>query len=193
MIAGDSGIFAIESKITEAVEHKSQLALGSFVIHVGGRAYGVDAPNASMLGCSFEEVENRLQRRGTHLLPFLTKAPASEIAKAYIDAIYRDALRTDYFGLSKREFADALHVSRAVWAPDGDEAFDDGSHVLQFDVGGRVRLIAFINSESSSELLGTIREEWLEAEMFYEILFSWKTLVAEERVRRLRSAGQTPG
>ena len=30
-----------------------------------------------------------------------------------------------------------------VSAPDGDEAFDDGSYVLQFDVGDRVRLIAF--------------------------------------------------
>ena len=34
-----------------------------------------------------------------------------------------------------------------MWAPDGDEPFDDASYVLQFDVKDRVRLIAFKSSE----------------------------------------------
>ena len=33
-----------------------------------------------------------------------------------------------------------------VWAPDGDEAFDDGSYVLQVESGDQVRLIAFVGT-----------------------------------------------
>ncbi len=33
--------------------------------------------------------------------------------------------------------------SKLMWAPDGDEAFDDGSYVLQIDSGSLVRLIGF--------------------------------------------------
>lgn len=91
MIVGDCRIFAIESGITEAVESLSQLALGYFVIHVGGRAFGVRQPDASMLGFSFNEVERRLQRRGTHVPPIPLDVPATDVATAYLDAFYRDA------------------------------------------------------------------------------------------------------
>lgn len=86
MIVGDHRIFAIESGITEVVESVSQLALGYFVIHVGGRTFGVRQPDASMLGCSFNEVEHRLRRRGMHVPPILLHVPATEVATAYLDA-----------------------------------------------------------------------------------------------------------
>lgn len=60
MIVGDHRIFAIESGITEAVESLPQLALGYFVIHVGGRAFGIRQPDASMLGCSFNQEKHGL-------------------------------------------------------------------------------------------------------------------------------------
>jgi hypothetical protein len=186
MIVGDCRVFAIESKITDAMESPSQLALGSFVIHIDGRVFGVKEPDASMLGCSFNEAENRLKRRGTHLLPMLTDVTAADVAAAYLDAIYRDNPRTDYFGLSRHQFADALQSSGSIWAPDGDEAFDDGSHILQFDVEGRVRLIAFLNTESPDDLTGTISELWIDADLFYAIVSGWKTLFAIERSSRLR-------
>jgi hypothetical protein len=187
MIVGDCRVFAIESKITDAMESPSQLALGSFVIHVGGRAFGVKEPDASMLGCSFNEVEHRLKRRGTHLLPLLTDVTAADVAAAYLDAIYRDNPRTDYFGLSQHQFAEALHSSGSIWAPDGDEAFDDGSHILQFDAASRVRLVAFLNTESPDDLRGTISEQWMDADLFYAIVSAWKTLFAIERSSRLKA------
>lgn len=187
MIVGDCCVFAIESKITEAVERLSQLALGFFVIHVGRHAFGVRKPDASMLGCSFGEVEHRLQRRGTHLLPMLADVAAVDVAAAYLDAIYRDHPRTDYFGLSQHQFTDALYSSGSIWAPDGDEAFDDGSHILQFDVGSRVRIVAFINTKSPDDLAGTISEQWMEADLFYAIISGWKTLFAIERSSRLEA------
>jgi hypothetical protein len=100
MIVGDCRVFAIESGITEALESLSQLALGYFVIHVGGRASGVRQPDASMLGCSFNEVEHRLRRRGTHVPPIPLDGSATEVATAYLDAFYCDNARTGTVNLS---------------------------------------------------------------------------------------------
>lgn len=180
MIVGDSNVFAVESEITKAVPALSQRALGFFVIHVGGRTFGVKDTCASMLGCSFDEVSSRLQRRGTHCATVLTDVDAARMAGAYLDAIYHDTLRTDYFGLSREAFAKALYSNAVTWAPDGDAAFDDGSHVLQFDVGREVRLVAFVNTGSPDEMAGTIREEWLDADLFYGVLSRWRDLFVAE-------------
>jgi hypothetical protein len=192
MIAGDPSVFAIESEITEALENPGQMALGFFIIHVGGRAFGVKEPDASCLGCSFNEVEARLRRRGMHMSPFPTDYHAADVAEAYLDAIYRDTPRRDYVGLSRQEFVEAIYTSAVIWAPDGDETFDDGSHVLQFDVGSRVRIIAFVNTESPDDLTGTIKEEWLDANFFYSVMSDWKTLITAERADRLKTNTRSP-
>ena len=169
MIVGNLDIFAIESEMTEVYSRISSRALGFFVIYVGGRLFGVRERSASMLACSFDEVSNRFQRRGKHVIPALNNIDAHSIAQAYLDGRFRKTARTDYLGLSKKEFADSLDENDVVRAPDGDEAFDDGSHVLQFDVDNRVRLIAFVNTEFSEEVGTTLREQWIEAEQFYSL------------------------
>jgi hypothetical protein len=66
--------------------------------------------------------------------------------------------------------------SDCQWAPDGDEAFDDGSYVLQFDVDDRVRLIAFKHGERGEGWQcdsATLRDVWLAADEFYRILQQW--------------------
>ncbi|MFK0163649.1 Imm42 family immunity protein [Rhizobium sp. NPDC090279] len=185
MIIGDSDLFAIESEITTAFPSLSQLALGFFAIHIGGRAFGVRAPDASMLGCSFDEVNNRLRRRGTHFVAVLAAIEASDIMNAYLDAFYRDSSRIDYFGLSSEAFVEALLSNAVIWAPDGDEAFDDGSHILQFDIGGMVRLIAFVNEHTSRSGIGAISEKWLNADTFYQILARWSELFTAEWAKEL--------
>src|SRR5690242_20205886 len=55
-----------------------------------------------------------------------------------------------YFGMSEAQFTKTLHSNSLVWAPDGDEAFDDSGYVLQFDLGDLVRLIAFRRPDSRS-------------------------------------------
>ena len=63
--------------------------------------------------------------------------------------------------------------------PDGDEAFDDGSYVLQFDLGDRVRLIAFKRPESLVDP-ASVREVWLSSDTFYNALREWRdTFLAE--------------
>ncbi|QKD02310.1 Imm42 family immunity protein [Mesorhizobium loti] len=183
-VVGDRTSFAIESAITQAFPNHAQGALGYFLIHIRGKAYGVHEPDASMLGCSFEAVNDRLRRRGTHQVLFLSTMDASQIAEAFLDAVYRQTARVDYFGLPAIEFTEILYGNAIVWAPDGDEAFDDGSHVLQFDVGNKVRLIAFVNTESPEDVGGTVVEEWLDDEVFYSVLSRWREQFAAEWVNK---------
>jgi hypothetical protein len=173
MTVGDTSIFAIESKITRAFERLSFRGLGFFVIHVAGQCYGIKSPDQSMLACSFDEVGRRIKGRGTHQAPF-AEAPAIDIANAYTNAVYLDNSGNEtYFGMSDAQFTKTLYSNSLVWAPDGDEAFDDGSYVLQFDVGDRVRLIAFKRPDSLVDL-ASMREIWLSSDIFYSILRQWR-------------------
>jgi hypothetical protein len=174
MITGQTSIFAIESEITRAFEKPSRRGLGFFVIHVMGRCYGVKSPDATMLAVSFDEVRRRISAREKHQAPF-AEAGAIDIANAYTSAIYLDHGDNDvkYFGISEARFTEILNSNGLVWAPDGDEAFDDGSYVLQFDVGDRVRLVPF----NRPDLLvdpASVREAWLKPDSFYGILRQWR-------------------
>jgi hypothetical protein len=176
MLAGDPAKFAIESAIAKAYDRLSFRALGYFVIHIAGQRYGVFAPDATMLACSFDEVERRIGRRGQHTAPFSTQEDAAAIADAYRDAIYAPAQKTNrFFGISQPEFHDLIYSNHLVWAPDGDEAFDDWSHVLQFDIGNRVRLIGFRSLEEGYHHdPHTLADMWLNADAFYSTLQRWR-------------------
>jgi hypothetical protein len=173
MVIGDPRTFAVESIITEAYARPSLRALGCFVIHVGGTRYGVYEPNATLLANSFNEVENRIGRRGLHSAPFANHEPG-KIADAFRDGVYGDDPQEEYLGLRLEQFLDVFYSGHLIWAPDGDEAFDDGSYVLQFDVGDRARVIAFkCGNDWLCDPL-TLRDVWIPAEVYYQILCEWR-------------------
>ena len=176
MLVGDSSKFAIESGITKAYERLSFRALGYFVIYIAGRRYGVFAPDATMLACSFDEVESRITQRGRHTAPFATEDNAGKIADAYRDAIYAPDQEANYFfGIPQPEFHDLIYSNHLAWTPDGDEAFDDWSHILQFDVGDRVRLIGFRSLDGDYHHdPNTLADVWLNADAFYQTLQQWR-------------------
>ncbi|MFO1459349.1 MAG: Imm42 family immunity protein [Verrucomicrobiota bacterium] len=177
MLIGDPGRFAIESNISLAFEEPGTRALGWFVIYVGGNCYGVQEPDASWLACSYDGVCERIRDRGQHVVSFSERLDARLIADAYLRSVWgSDGFPGKICGLSLQEIRDEMHGGRAVWAPDGDEAFDDRSFVLQFDVGTRVRVIAFRMGADVSALLDleSVRETWLDAEEFYRYLISWR-------------------
>jgi len=74
--------------------------------------------------------------------------------------------------MSAAEFTKTLYSNSLVWAPAGDEAFDDGSYVLRFDVGDRVRLIAVKRPDSQVDP-ASVREVWISADIFYNAL-QWR-------------------
>jgi hypothetical protein len=172
MIIGDCQTLAIESEVSRAYSSRSLLGLGHFLVHVGGTEYGVRAADATMLACSFDAVRNRLRARGNHVASFAEQASAHEIACAYRDAIYSDEpVSARYFGLSVETFQSELDASRAVWAPDGDAAFDDGSHVLQFDLGIQVRLVAF--RTAGGNRIEALSDVAIPGDAFYQTLEDW--------------------
>jgi hypothetical protein len=65
-----------------------------------------------------------------------------------------------------------------VW--DGDEAFDDGSYILQFDVEDRVRVIAFSSAGTATFDPDSLREVWLDQKDFYGVLEEWYERFNEE-------------
>jgi hypothetical protein len=180
VIIGDPSVFAIESGITSAYERLSFRALGFFVIHVGDRRYGVYAPQSTMLACSFDEVERRIADRGGHTAPFSAEFDAGKIAHAFRNAMYSGEPDKIFFGIPLPEFRELLFSNHLVWAPDGDQAFDDGSYVLQFDVKERVRLIAFKMSEDYLHDRNARSDVWLKADTFYDVLERWHNAFESE-------------
>jgi hypothetical protein len=174
LIVGIPSLLALESEITEAYGNLGLRALGFFVIHVGGMRYGIHEPSATMLANSFDEVGRRIEERGRHTAPFAKALNAGEIADGVSEALYSDCMDdTRFLDISRSGLSRMVHSNHLLWAPDGDEAFDDGSYVLQFDVEDRVRLIAFRRVEGYRHDPTTLREIWIAESDFYDILRQW--------------------
>jgi hypothetical protein len=170
ILVGDPASFAIETGIAEAVERDSQLALGYHVVHVGGFRFGVKAADATMLGCSYGAIVDRVRQRGQHVADFSQEA-AREIAWAHIATTYREPVPgASFFGFTGDAINQQFWSRHLVWAPDGDEAFDDGSFVLQFDLDDRVRLIAF---REDNDYIDPMVDRWMSADLFYGLLATW--------------------
>ncbi len=176
MIVGNTSVFAIESAITCAYERLGFRALGYFTLHIGGRRFGVCEPDATLLACALDQVEERLARRGAHTAPF-SHAPAGEIIDAILEAIYNPEPKIErFFGLSTSEFAAEVARSRCEWHRGFDEAFDDGSGIRQFDVGDRVRLIADRHQKHPCDWrhdAESLTDVWMPASNFYGVLEDW--------------------
>jgi hypothetical protein len=174
MMIGNPLKFAIESEITQASERPSQMALGFFVIGVMGRSYGVREPNATTLGASFNEVGRRIAGRGSHNLPVVMEADAGSVVSAFRRVAYGELDANDrFFGMAAEQFRDAIYSNHLVWAPDGDEAFDDGSYVLQVESQDQVRLIAFMGTPDFLYDPSSLRDLRLSGDEFYTVLQDW--------------------
>jgi hypothetical protein len=174
MIVGNPRIFAIQSEITHAYERLSLRALGFFIIHVMDGCYGVNSPEATMLANSFDTASRRIVDRGRHTASFAMGSDAGKIARSVSRAIYCDSNQDElFFGMPKSKFTDIIYSNEILWAPDGDEAFDDSSYVLQFDVGDKVRLIAFSRAINPIYDPESLRDAWLAADDFYGVLQNW--------------------
>jgi hypothetical protein len=183
MIVGDSSVFAIESGLTAAYERLSLRGLGFFIIHVGGYCYGVRAPRATALALPYDGIGKRIADRGKHTAPFSTEPDPGKIAGAFRNAIYAEEQEESFFGVPLAEFIALDHSSHlSDWTTQfGDEAFDDGSYVLQFDVDDRVRLIGYKSGGVDyRHAEGTLRDVWLPGDDFYAILQYWRDAFVTE-------------
>lgn len=174
MIAGNINEFAIESRICAAYANPGIRALGYFVIHISGHRFGVFRPDATLLACSFDEVERRIGRRGEHTA-FFAKASSKVIAEHTYNAIYNSTNEAELiFGRSHSEFSDLVFNHHLLWAPDGDQAFDDGSFILQFDIERDVRLIGFKSDDECKVIQNSLVDLSITAGAFYSTLEVWR-------------------
>jgi hypothetical protein len=143
------------------------------------RRAGVRAPDATSLALPFDGVERRIADRGKHTATFSTEPDAGKITDAFRNAFYADEQDDGLFGIPLGEFK-ALSNSNHLddWTTGyGDEAFDDGSYVLQFDVSNRVRLIGYKGGSRAiayRHAPGSLRDVWLSADAFYAVLQDWR-------------------
>ena len=126
-----------------------------------------------MLAISFDEVQRRVARRGSHTATLATEPDAEQIADSFLNACCADEQKESFFGIAAEHFREVIYSNHLVWVPDGDEAFDDGSYVLQFDVADRVRLVAFKQDDNYVYDRGTLRGLWVGSDTFYEVLQQW--------------------
>lgn len=180
MIIGNPAIFAIEFGLTRAYENPSLRALGFFVIHVGGLRYGVKDLEATMMAVAFDNVVKRIARRGEHTAPFAKDVEARIIADAYLHAVYADEQNASYLGIPVAEFYSLLRANEIVWAPDGEEGFDDRSNVLHFDIDGLVCIIAFKTADGYVHDTMTLRDIRIPGDEFYSILQQWRDAFTAE-------------
>lgn len=167
MIVGDPLRFALESQVTMAYASLGLRALGFFRIHIAGVAHGVLAPDATWMACSFDAVGKRVNNRGHHVYGGSVGMNAHELAQLVVD--------TGYAGTRPEDRS--LDESLIQWAPNGDEAFDDRSYVLQLDEGDLVRVIGFTHTRFVVERLVEVQ---LESAEFYGILQEWHRRFEEE-------------
>jgi hypothetical protein len=188
MLVGDPDVVALESFIHVAHAPSGQRGTGYFLIHVAGLEYGVRSPDATLLACSFDEVKRRIERRGQHTAPFAAGAAASLVAGAVRRALYFDVAPGErLLGLTQEALVEAVQRSHLLWAPDGDEAFDDGSYVLQLDEGDEVRVIAFQSGGPEPYDPASLREVVVAGDVFYGVLQKWATGFAAEWLRTPKS------
>jgi len=173
-LVGNPQLFAIDCSITRAYEQLSLRGIGYFVIHILSASFGVCDPDATMLACSLDAVEKRVKERGLHTAPFSKEPDAGTIADAYCRSIYAKESADSYFGISTNAFASLFYSNGLQMAPDGDEAFDDGSFVLQFDLGEEIRLIAFKRLPNGDHDPATLKDLWMSADLFYAVLERWR-------------------
>ena len=121
-----------------------------------------------------------MRRAAPHTAPFASEPDPGKIADAFRNALYGEKQLESYFGIPCSKFTDVIHSNRIMWAPDGDEAFDDGSYILQFDVQDRVRLIGFKSAPDISHDPATLTDAWLPVDHFYDVLHRWHELFKAE-------------
>lgn len=171
MLVGEKSTFGIAWQLTEAYHSMGMRGMGYFNYYIGGLRFGVNSPHATLLGCSFESIRERVRLRGTHHAAFSLNE-AKEIAISYRRACFDESAADNlFFGTLAPILCKEIHEANVVMAPDGDLAFNDGSHVLQFDVDNKVRLIAFKSTEIGYTFVQhSLRDVWLSADSFYVIL-----------------------
>jgi hypothetical protein len=168
--------FAVRTSIDSILDSRSFLAIGSHQYRFGQQWYGLAAEYAAVLGCSFNCIVDRFRNRGKHVVPMLDTHSAESIAQNWVQYVYakppdlQTSAELDY----RNRYLEGVYERGAQMAPDGSEAFDDGSLIFQFDIGAKVRLVACRFGIAPEPYRAVdISEVTLYSDEFYDVLGAW--------------------
>ncbi len=177
IVVGTKSRFAVETCVSAVFPENRNSLLGYFVIHILGQRYGVYEPDASMLGNSIDVVLSLIENEGFHKLSIAKDFPAETFVRWYMRCFSEyDTPEQRMLGNTGSNLWDEFKRNEILWAPDGDEAFDDGSHVFVLDYESTVRLIG-CTYRDYQPIEGTVESVMLERSEFYGILRQWLPLI----------------
>lgn len=182
MIIGNPEVFALESEQTDLFEGGPWLSNGTFFLHIAGRRFGSDNRGNTNMSIVLWEIERRLNDRGEHNLDHLGAMDAATLASIFEDVVYRMEPQQQYEFMSASELGDALYTAGINWSYGMGEAFDDGSRILQTDVGDQVCVVGY-RVDHANELgyqPDSLREQWLSSDEFYGLLEEWRQAFLRE-------------
>ena len=169
MIVGDRSRFAVEIELHPDSPKSISTGFGLYRFWIADQPYGRSAPDASCLAASCDALRERLGQRGHHDATGMpTGNPLGILERAYW-LIYRV---TDVHIASRQASAqEVAQARRLMMAPDGDEAFDDGSFVVQWDDRGVVGLAAGLVGEGDGPMIvDPVRSIRLGTVDFYDVV-----------------------
>jgi hypothetical protein len=174
MLIGDTN-FSIESYISSAYSNRGILGIGYFIVHLKGVTFGVKEDDATCLACSFDAVNDRIANKGKHIGPHdFILGDALFVANFVRQSLFAKENTIDYKSdILNKQMARIINKNQLLWAPDGDAAFDDRSNILQFDIGKQVRLIGYKCICGNEIDVDSIRDLYLDADCYYNILKKW--------------------
>lgn len=160
--------FGIKCTIDElhpTTDTSVSLAIGSYQLRLGEQWYGRSEESATALNISrdyavsFAESARRLSSE-------LSGLSAEALATGYISVIYKEEPKNALEeALSTTEFS-----RKHTIAPDGDEGFDDGTHILVFAINDSIRLIGMrFDGHNISDITDVV----VPAKEFAEKLKDW--------------------
>jgi hypothetical protein len=174
--------FSIESLISLADSNPGMRGLGYFVINILGQSYGIKEEDAAALACSYDAVLRRIHDRGKHTLPKgIGALSAFDLASMVEGVIYIGKYKIpEHIKISEVDFSDLIYKNDLCWAPDGDEAFDDHSRIIQLDIGSQIRLIGYKTTYPNVIDLAALTDLVIPENMYYSILEDWaKAFITE--------------
>ncbi|MCA9290144.1 MAG: hypothetical protein KDA25_03385 [Phycisphaerales bacterium] len=133
---GDQQRFAVEVRYGSDSARDIGSAFGRFRLWIRGQSFGCPGDSSSCFAPSGESLRQRWRQRGQHHADWVDRERPLAALREVHELVY---LLTDddlaERGLQPNRVAEAVNL---MMAPDGSEAFDDGSLVIQWDTDDQV-------------------------------------------------------
>jgi hypothetical protein len=181
MTIGDINIFALEYSIIEYYDSR-YIGDGKFIVYINGTKYGKSNNNST----TFSSIIPSLgQRANTSNLtdPIFEKYPPYDLAFACYDSYYGENPKEVYLGLNREHFLVLKRNNKIEWHG-MDEAFDDGSFIIQLNnANNEISLIGYRAISSNPSQIEELNSIKLKYSIFSEIINQFIESIKNEMIK----------